>query len=118
MDDCPICFGTPSPLPPSFLPTSILTVYIDPTLTLGLTFGENMGQTVEPLPTEFVIVVDGVDKAPLTFTWASATEATITYSEVALGPVVVRLRYPTASARFRSVLLELITPFDFLTSGP
>lgn len=118
MDDCPISFAASSPLLPSLIPVTIVTTYADPLLTLVITFGEDMDQTVEPLPAEFVIVVDGVSKTPITFLWDSATQCTLTYSEAVLGPVVVRLRYPTGSSRFRSVLLELVTPFDFLTSGP
>ncbi len=118
MDDCPICFATSLPLLPSLIPTTIVTTYADPLLTLALAFGEDMDETVEPLPAEFTIVVDGVDKTPITFVWDLAFQCTLTFSEALLAPTVVRLRYPTGSSRFRSVLLELVTPFDFLTSGP
>ncbi len=118
MDDCPTSFATNLPLLPSLIPVTIVTTYADPLLTLVITFGEDMDQTVEPLPAEFVIVVDGVSKTPISFTWDSATQCTITYSEGVLGPTVVRLRYPAGSARFLSLLAERVTPFDFLTTGP
>lgn len=92
--------------------------YADPLLDAVLTFGENMNQTSQPLPGDFVLVVDGVEKVPILITWDSATELSIEYSEAILGPTVVRCRYSAINPDFETALFEKVTPFDILGTGP
>lgn len=118
MGDCPICFATSQPLLPRLIPASSNWTYADPALDVVLTFGENMDQTSQPLPADFVLDVDGVAKTPDTVTWDSATELSVEYSEVALGPTAVRCRYSTINPDFESALFEKVTPFDILVTAP
>lgn len=118
MDDCPIPFRTSLPLLPVLNPASSAWTYVDPALEVVLTFGESMDQTSEPLPGDFVFVVDGVDKTPISVTWDSATELAIGYDEAVLSPTVVRCRFSTKNSDFLSVAGEIVTPFDILVDAP
>lgn len=103
---------------PRLNPASSAFTYADPLLDVVLTFGENMDQTSQPLPGDFVLDVDGVDKVPILITWDSATELSIHYSEAVLGPTIVRCRYSTINPDFESALFEKVTPFDILVTAP
>lgn len=118
MGDCPIGFATPQRLLPRLIPASSAWTYADPALEVVLTFAEDMDQTSQPLPGDFVLDVDGTEKTPDTVTWDSATELSLNYSEVALGPAAIRCRYSTINPDFKSVLLEKVTPFDILVTAP
>lgn len=118
MDACPISFNTSHPLLPRFIPASSAWTYSDPALDVVLTLADVMGQTTEPLPSDFVLDVDGTEKTPISITWDSATELSIQYDEVTLGPTVVRCRYSAKNPDFLSVTGELVTPFDILVSAP
>lgn len=116
MGDCPITFSTAVPLLPRMIPASTLWSYIDPDMTLTLTFGETMDQTVVPVPADFVLTVDDVVKVPSDVHWTGATTCVLDYSEVALAPNDVHLRFSTKTPLFLSILDELVTPFDlFIT---
>ena len=103
---------------PRLIPASADWTYADPALDVVLTFGENMDQTSEPLPGDFVLDVDGVLKTPIAVAWDSATELSVEYSEAVLGPTVVRCRYSTINPDFESALFEKVTPFDILVAAP
>ena len=77
-----------------------------------------MDQTSEPLPGDFVLDVDGVEKTPDSLAWDSATELSLQYSEAVLAPTVVRCRYSTINPDFESALFEKVTPFDILVTAP
>lgn len=91
---------------------------MDPDLSVTLNFAEDMDQTVQPLPADFVLSCDDVVKTIDTVTWVGARELAIDYSEVALAPTIVALRYSTKSSLFLSLLDELITPFDLIITAP
>ncbi len=116
--DCRICFATSHPLSPRLIPASSNWTYADPAFEVVLTFGENMDQTSQPLPADFVIDIDGVEKTPDTVTWDSATELSLDYNEAVLGPTVVRCRYSKINPDFESALFEKVTPFDILVTAP
>lgn len=118
MDVCPISFATSHPLLPRLIPASSAWTYVDPALDVVLTFAENMDQTSQPLPGDFVLDVDGTLKTPINITWDSATELSVEYSEVALGPTAVRCRYSKINPDFESALFEKVTPFDILVTAP
>jgi len=101
-----------------FLPDTLNWVYADPTLTITLTFPETMSEVTTPVPGDFVIIVDDVEKTPLDVEWGMVNDLAITYDEAILGPTAVRLRFPTKTDLFISDLDELITPFDLLVSAP
>jgi len=92
--------------------------YADPLLDVVLSFSENMDQTSQPLPGDFVLDVDGTLKTPVLVTWDGATEVSLHYSEAVLGPTVVRCRYSTINPDFESALFEKVTPFDMLVTAP
>lgn len=118
MDDCPISFGTSHPLLPRLIPASSAWTYIDPMFSLDLTFGENMNQVTKPDASEFVFLVDGVEKVPTDEIWSSATVFNLQFSEALLAPTVVRCRYKTKNPDFESSLGEVVTPFDILSAAP
>ena len=118
MDDCPISFKTHQPLSPRMIPVSSDWTYSDPLLSVVLTFGETMNQTKEPLPAEFVFDVDGTEKTPINAAWDSATEFSIEYEEVTLGPSIVRCRYSAINPDFVTAAGEVVTPFDILVTAP
>jgi len=105
-------------LSPRLIPASSDWTYADPLLDVVLTFGENMAVGTQPLPGDFAIDVDGVDKVPILVTWDSATELSLHYSEATLGPTVVRCRFPTINPLFVSAAGESVTPFDILVTAP
>ncbi len=100
------------------IPASSDWTYADPLLDVVLTFGENMDQTSQPLPGDFILDVDGTLKVPIFITWDSATELSIHYSEAILAPTVVRCRYSTINPNFVTVAGEVVTPFDILVTAP
>ena len=73
-----------------------------------------MDQTVEPLPGEFIIDVDGVPKTPDTLGWTNPTTMTFTYNEAVLGPSVISLEYPDMLPNFISLAAQPVFPFDLL----
>jgi len=117
-EDYPIPFATPHPLLRRFIPSSSVWSYIDPDLMVTLTFGEDMDQTVVPLPADFVLIVDDVDKTPDVVHWGTARTLVLDYSEGSLSVGQVRCRFSTKTDLFRSILGELITPFDIYVTAP
>jgi len=87
-------------------------------LTITLTFPETMSEVTTPVPADFVIIVDDVEKTPLGVEWGMVNDLSITYSEALMTPTVVKLRFSKKTDKFISVLDELITPFDLLVSAP
>lgn len=65
-----------------------------------------------PLPAQFVITCNDVDKTPDSVTWDDATHLSVDYSEADLTVEECWLRYSAKSPLFLSVADELITPFD------
>ena len=114
MDDCPICFATKAALLPSATPTSGEWTYVDPALVIPLFFPVDMDQTVEPLPAQFIIDVDGAPKTPDALGWTDATTMTLTYNEAVLGPSVISLEYPDLLPNFVSLQGQPVFPFDLL----
>lgn len=92
--------------------------YADPDLVLVLEFPVDMDQTVEPLPAQFAIDVDGVPKTPISLGWTDADTMTLTYQEAVLGPSVVRLAYDHMFPNFISLVDQPVFPFDLLGVGP
>lgn len=103
---------------PRLIPASSDWTYADPLLTVTLTFGETMDQTTKAPPGDFVLVVDDVEKIPISTIWDDANDFTMTYSEATLGAAVVRCRYSAKNPLMLSVLGELVTPFDILVTAP
>jgi len=103
---------------PRFIPPTTAWVYADPVLTVAIDFPEAMDQTAQPLPGDFVLTVDDVVKPIASLSWISALTMTLLYSEAVLGPTVVKLRFSTKSPLFRSVLGEIVTPFDLVITAP
>lgn len=116
--DCLNPFSVGPALSPRLIPASSVWSYADPALDIVLTFGENMDQTSEPDPGDFVLDVDGTDKTPTNITWDSATELSIEYSEATLGPTAINCRYTKINPEFESALFEKVTPFDILVTAP
>lgn len=114
MAGCQIPFEVKVTLLPSSTPTSGTWTYSDPTLVIILTFPVDMDQTVEPLPAQFVIDVDGVPKTPDSLGWTDSKTMTLTYDEAVLGPSVVKCQYPAMFPNFVSLATQPVFPFDLL----
>lgn len=116
MDVCPISFGPSRPSLPSATPTSGTWNYTVADLTGDIDFPVLMDQTVQPLPAEIILLVDGVPKTPDSLNWFDPQTLQYAYNEVALGPVVVRFQYPQMFPNFRSVAGQPVFPVDLLLS--
>jgi len=115
---CLIPFSTPLPLLPRFLPDSTEWTYVDPLLSVELYFTPNMNIGVEPVPADFVLLVDDVEKTALSSSYFDANQLTLTFNEAALGPTVVKLRYSAKNPDFVSAAGEVVTPFDLVITPP
>jgi len=102
---------------PSATPISGDWNYSDPDLLIHLDFPVDMDQTVKPNPLNFSIDVDGNGKIPGSCDWDDARTLHIDYSEVALGPSVVRCIYGTMQPNFYSLQGQPVFPFDLLLVG-
>lgn len=114
MDVCPISFGASQQLLPNAQPTSGTWNYAVADLTGDIIFPVDMDETVEPLPAEIIIDVDGVPKTPDSVSWVDATTLSYAYNEVALGPVVVKFQYPQMFPNFKSLAGQPVFPVDLL----
>ncbi len=113
-DDCPTPFFRNHLLPPRVLPSGFDWVYFNPDLDLTLSFPTPMDTTHQPLPAQFIILVDGVPKTPDLLFWIDPVSMAIAYAEPSLAPSVVRLIYSEASPLFHDLTEHQVFPFDIL----
>ena len=76
----------------------------------------DMDQTLQPLPAQFIIEVDGVPKTPDSVLWIAATQVTLLYAEVALGPTLIQTQYPVMFGNYISLVNQPVFPFDLTTT--
>lgn len=77
-----------------------------------MSFTEDMAISVSPPAGLIKIDVDDVQKTAITFDWLTDRMFRATYSEAVLGPVDVDLKTLTTHPNFRTLLGELVFPFD------
>lgn len=85
---------------------------------MNLTFTDDMSIATQPIPADFVLTVDDVEKTALSSTWFDLHKLTLTYNEVTLNPSNVSVRFSTKNPDFISVAGEVVTPFDILITPP
>ena len=112
MDVCPITFETRAVLLPDAPPCGAFWSYDDPAFLVCLSFFEDMDTSVKPPKQFFDIQVDGDWHTVGGLAWLTNRCLGFSYSEAALTPSVVRIRFPAPHPLLRTALLVPHGTFD------
>lgn len=86
--------------------------YPDPIFVTSVDFSIEMDRTIEPIASDFILTVDGVEKTITDIQWFAPGFLSMTFSEPGLTPTNARIRFITPTPRLRTAALQQACPFD------